>query len=71
MIKNEQHAKEYAKKFLGSETLVVGANGDIHADCNIDEVCKMHEESKEEYFILKGERVVSKPKNDKNKKDDK
>lgn len=57
MIKNEAQAKGIAKEHLAkSDTLVVGEHGDVHVNCNLDEICTQHEEAGEEFFILKGER---------------
>ena len=58
MIGTEDKAKSHAKTLLtkseyeNSETLVVGEHGDIHANCNVDEICTQHESSNEKYFIL-------------------
>ena len=60
MYTTRAQAKHAAKDYLHCSTLVVGENGDIHANCNIDEICTEHEKKEEKFFILKGERIVKK-----------
>ena len=62
LIANELQAKRHASKYLKHNTLVVGENGDIHANCNVDDVCKQHEDQNEKFFIINGERVAKKSK---------
>lgn len=60
MIKDEAHARFHAAKYLQCLTLVVGENGDIHANCDVEEVCSAHENAGEKFYILKGERKKKK-----------
>lgn len=56
-IANLQNAIEYSIGFHQHPTLVVGENGDVHANCNVDAVCDQHEMQGEKYFIVKGQRT--------------
>lgn len=51
----EYHAKKSLSHFKGEiKTLVVGQDGDVHANCDVDEVVKQHKQGKKKYFVLKG-----------------
>lgn len=62
-----QQAEHHAINYIQHSTLVVGENGDISADCDVDETCKVHEGKGEAFFIVKGERKVKEVKKAKDK----
>lgn len=69
-IKTLQQAEHHAINYLQHSTVVVGENGDISADCDVDETCKVHEGKSENFFIVRGERKVKEVKKAKAKDND-
>ena len=63
-IENHTQAKDYARDYLRHETLVVTKCGSIFAKCDVEEVCDLLDNNKQEYFIIKGERSPVKIKED-------
>lgn len=56
-IKSEYQARGYAKAYLNYDTLIVSENGDINANCNVDDVCTAYDSAEVSFFLLKGERT--------------
>lgn len=55
LVKDIQHAKRLAKAHLNHDNIVVSENGDVYANCDLDEVVSQLKKNKEKFFIIKGE----------------
>lgn len=68
-INNEAQAKRWATSqlnYTNPSSLIVSANGDIYANCNIDAICAILDAKKVKYFILAGQQKPKKKKSEEN-----
>lgn len=61
-VRSQADAEYHARAHRDADTLVVSESGDVHVNCDVDQVCAQLKREKKKYFVLKGSETDKKSK---------